>query len=204
MGEKLKKTWNDPVWSKVIATGIWAAIVGSVALVVRIVWGSGSKFLGFAVPLWLVVFICAGAFIVSVLILSTFLRATYGFSPQLKLINVSVSDPDPNQTLSFPIKCYFTFRNDSQGCIEVSVSDFESEAVILKGLGIAVFQVQLNQKWLPADHGVDRVSVLPGQLFRGWVAPDESKFDSQHVRGLLGKLGTLRLLVNGKALSFKL
>src|ERR1035441_6810200 len=106
MGDRFRKAWHDPVWSNAIGTVISAGILAAIAAVARILWGPGSKFLGYGVPLWLVLVICAGAFIVSVLILSKFLRRTYGFAPQLKLIGVDVPDPDPNQTLSYPVKCY--------------------------------------------------------------------------------------------------
>ncbi len=154
MREKLKKVWHDPVWSKVIATGIAGGIVALWA----ISSGSGSRFWGLVVPLWLVVVISVGAFIVSILILSKLLRATYGFEPQLKLMGVRVTDPNPNQALSFPVKCYFQFRNDSPGCIDVSVSDYMAQAVTLKSLPMGVLQVQYHQQWLPGDQGMPRVA----------------------------------------------
>ncbi len=200
MGEKLKKIWHDPVWSKVIA----ALILTILSLLGGTLWKSGASVFGISVPLWLVVVVAAGTFAVSVVMMSGILRSIYGFTPELNLVSEIIPDPDPNQAWTFPLKCFVQFRNDSRGCIDVSISDYEPQAVTLKSLGIAVLQVQLNQKWLPADHGMNRLAVLPGQLLQGWIAPDETKFNSTQVRNLKGSLGTLTLLVNGKKLKYKL
>jgi len=65
--------------------------------------------------------------------------------------------------------------------------------------------LQIKQReWFPKDHGVDRVAVYPGQLFQAWVGVDESKFKDDQVRSLIGRIGTLVFLVNGKELPFEL
>jgi hypothetical protein len=200
MTEKDRRIWNDPVWSKVIAGGILAGLATLGGLLTR----ATSRFFWIVVPLWGVVVVAASAFVTSVLLLRKRRRETYGFDPNLKLLGVEVPNADPNQKWTFPVKCYFKFRNDSAGCVDVKISEFEPQAIILKSQAIAVLQVQFHQEWLPADHGMDRVSVLPGQLLQGWIAPDEAKFSSQNARDLLGKLGTLHLLVNGEVLTYQL
>lgn len=76
MKEKLRAFWHDPVWSKVIGTLIAAAILAIVATA----WdkykpGAANIFrLGFAVPLWFLIALVLGTFIVSVLIFSRRLR----------------------------------------------------------------------------------------------------------------------------------
>jgi hypothetical protein len=206
MKETFKAIWIDPVWSKVIATLVAAAILTSIAALWDKYTKSGFKLSQITVvlPLWFLIVLLVGSFIFSVLILSKVLRSKYSFAPTIKLTGVEVPDPIPNPPMSFPVKCHFTFRNDSQGCIDVAVSDFEPEAVTLKNLPIAVFQIQLNQRWLPEDHGVSRIAVLPGQLFRGWIAPDEDRFSSTQARILVGRLGTLVLSVNGRVVRQKL
>lgn len=198
--EKFDRVWHDPVWSKVIAGMILAALAATAGTFEN----RRYTFLEVAVPLWLVIVTATGTFVFSTLLLSKILRAAYGFAPQPKFIGVDVPDPNPDQKLTFPVKCYFTFRNDSHGCIDVAVSDFQPEAVVTKNIAVAVLQVQMNQNWLPWDHGMDRVAVLPGKLFRGWVPADDSRFTAAQVRNLRGKLGTLTLTVNGKQLNFKL
>jgi len=59
-------------------------------------------------------------------------------------------------------------------------------------------------EWCPEDQGVDRIAVLPGQLFRAWVGPDESKFSQEQVTKLRGQLGTLVFLIDGAALNIDL
>ena len=74
----------------------------------------------------------------------------------------------------------------------------------MKTIPSAVLQVQLGTQWLPSDHGVQEVAVLPGQLFKGWIAPDDALYTAAQVRGHLGRLGTLVLKVNGELLEFEL
>ena len=60
------------------------------------------------------------------------------------------------------------------------------------------------QQWLPADHGVPQVAVLPGQLFKGWIAPDETQYTAAQVRSHFGNLGKLTLKINGELMDFEL
>jgi hypothetical protein len=113
---------------------------------------------------------------------------------------VDVDIPRQNNSLTFPLKCNVTLRNASVESADVRLIRHIGQTVTPKQFVSDVLQVKLRE-WCPAQHGVDRVSVLPDQLFRAWVGLDETKFSEGQVKGLLGRIGTLCFLVNGKTVS---
>lgn len=203
-----KKVWTDPVWSKVIA-GIILGILGVVAGIISKNWDAARKYLSYPIGAWLVVVFCAIAFVVGILVLRRVISGKdeggpYRFTSQLKCMSVSVSDPNPELNLIFPLKVFWTFRNDSIGCIDVSFDDYKPLNVTCQSLPMAVLQIQMNQKWLPSDFGVSEIAVRPRQLFKGWIPVDPSLYSATQVRGHIGKLGTIVLKVNGQLQQFDL
>ena len=93
-------------------------------------------------------------------------------------------------------------QNTSTECADVRVSEYRPRTVTLKQFVLDVLQVQLRE-WCPRD-GVDRVAVLPQQLFRAWIGIDERKFNEERVRALRGQIGTLVLSIDGQAISVAL
>jgi hypothetical protein len=112
----------------------------------------------------------------------------------IKVIDTVVFDPDPKKTLVFPLKCYVEMRNESPVSIEVSLSDFEKQSVELKRFVTGVLQVNFNSAWYPSPDGVDRIAVLPRQMFRAWVGIDESKFTAEQVRRLKWQIGEAKFI----------
>jgi hypothetical protein len=43
--------------------------------------------------------------------------------------------------------------------------------------------VLVPQQWLPSDHGMSEIAVLPSQTFKGGVPVDEKKYTAAQVRG---------------------
>jgi len=67
-----------------------------------------------------------------------------------------------------------------------------------------VLQLDFHGRWFPQPDGVDRIAVLPQQLFRAWVGIDETKFKQDQVNQLRGRIGTLALMVDGKPVDIDL
>jgi hypothetical protein len=121
----------------------------------------------------------------------------------IKVVEVTIPSQDPTLKLTYPLKCYVELRNDSTECADVRVSEYKQQTVTLKKFTPDVLQVKLRE-WYPQRDGIDRVAVLPGQLFRAWVGVDEAKFNENQIRGLRGKIGTLVFSVNGKPVNVPL
>jgi hypothetical protein len=195
MSKWFRKIWNDPVWSKVIAGLILAA--GGALWASRTSWGTTLKT---PLPLWIVIIVGAATFSLAVMLM--FFR-TYQFEPQIEVIDVSVTEVNRPMPLTFPLKCHVQFRNESDGCVDVRTSDYEPNTVTLKRFTLNVLQIDL-EGWVPEPYATDRIAVLPGQTFRAWIGIDETKFSPASVKDLRGRMGTLRLIVNGKRLAFQL
>jgi len=75
--------------------------------------------------------------------------------------------------------------------------EYRPGTVTLKSFRLDVLQLQART-WLPIDHGLERVAVLPGQLFQAWIGVDEGKFSAGLVNEQRGRIGTLVFSVNGK------
>ncbi|HWZ98000.1 MAG TPA: hypothetical protein VN025_09580 [Candidatus Dormibacteraeota bacterium] len=123
-------------------------------------------------------------------------------TPKITMVDVLASD-SVTPGLAYPVKCYTTFRNDSEAAVEVKLSEYKHAAVDMKKFVPDVLQIKFRD-WLPADHGVDRVGVYPGQLFRAWIGVNEKNFQAQSVNNLRGKIGTIVLLINNSPQSFDL
>lgn len=121
--------------------------------------------------------------------------------PTLTKTNVRLSD-QPGKM--YPLKYYVEFRNDLTKCVEVSLSEYRSNKVGLKRFVPNTIQLSLNGSWLPADVGVDRIALLPGQICRAWIGIDETKFNAVQVTALEGSLGVLIVKVNKKAFAVQL
>jgi hypothetical protein len=117
--------------------------------------------------------------------------------PNITVLDISIPPPDESKTLTYPLKCYVTLRNDSAACADVRISNFKPGAVLHKKFVTDVVQLKLRE-WSPSDHGLERVAVLPGQQFRAWIGVDEDQFNPEKVRSLQGRIGTLFFVVNGK------
>jgi hypothetical protein len=123
--------------------------------------------------------------------------------PIIDLVNVRITNSDPGvPRLKYPLKCYVTLRNKSSECIDVSLSNYLPGNVTLKDFSSDVLQLRFKGWW--PQPGVERISVLPGQLFRAWVGPNERKFNEEQVNSLRGRIGTLVFSINGKPLSIDL
>jgi hypothetical protein len=191
-----KKIWSDPVFSKVIAQGIIYLIIVLVGLgwvgTLRDWWTSGFWWsVGFA--LLGGIGGIAGGFVF-------FSHQQYRPEPNIRVVDVIIPEQNPALRLNFPLKCYVTMQNNSTECADVRVSEFRERTVTLKQFLLDVLQVRLHE-WYPAIDGVDRVAVLPQQLFRAWIGIDESKFTEDRVRALRGQIGTLVLSVDGKLIT---
>lgn len=180
MLEVLAKLWDDPVWSKVIAAGV-VALIGSFFAWVGVVFNLWTAGLRYVIRL---------------------LDKKYRPVPDIKVVDIIIPDLNPTLKLSFPLKCYVTMQNTSTECADVRVSEYRPRTVTLKQFVLDVLQVQLRE-WCPRD-GVDRVAVLPQQLFRAWIGIDERKFNEERVRALRGQIGTLVLSIDGQAISVEL
>jgi hypothetical protein len=114
--------------------------------------------------------------------------------PRITKTNTDVVE---DKAWGYPLKCYVEMRNDSTECVDIRISNFTPSTVTLKKFKIDVLQVKLRE-WCPTGDGVDHVAVFSGQLFRAWLAPDETKFTKGQIEGLRGKIGRLVLLINGQ------
>jgi hypothetical protein len=181
MLELLARLWDDPVWSKVIAAAV-LAVIGSIFAWV------GNVFNWWAAGLQRI--IC-------------WLGMKYRPAPNIRVVDIVIPDQNPALRLTFPLKCYVTMQNNSTECADVRVSEYRPRTVTLKQFVLDVLQVQLRE-WCPRDNGVDRVAVLPHQLFRAWIGIDESRFNEERVRALRGQIGTIVLSVDGVVISVEL
>lgn len=120
--------------------------------------------------------------------------------PEPKIEIVDTDIPGQDNSFQFPLKCYVTLRNASTECADVRLTKYTPRDVIHKQFVSDVLQVKLRE-WCPAKHGVDRISVLPDQLFRAWVGLDETKSNQDKVKGSLGQIGTLVFSINGTPVS---
>jgi hypothetical protein len=193
----LKKIWHDPVWSKVIAAGIVAAVAAGAGIISLPI----GQFLLTAspVPHWLLGLLGLIAF-------SAVMLAAR--RPGVRITPVGDSEPRDDKTpttppRTYPLKVYRVMRNDSTQPIEARIFDYRPGTVTLKKFVTGVLQVQLRE-WCPDEHGLDRIPVLPGQQFRAWVGVDENKFTKDQLDRLRGQIGTLVLVVNGRRINIAL
>jgi hypothetical protein len=119
-------------------------------------------------------------------------------------LEVLATAPREGEVVMYPVKLYVTCRNDSQFPVEVCLSSYEPALVSHRQFNPGVLTILMGQKWLPLDHGVDRLAVLPGQLFKAWVGVDEKKCDAAKVNESKGRIGTIVFQVNGEAVAFDL
>jgi hypothetical protein len=120
--------------------------------------------------------------------------------PRFTTVNINIPPPDYNRTppLRYPLKCYVTMRNDSTICADVRLSTYKPIKVTVKNLPLDVLQLRFGGEWCPRPNGVDRLAVLPGQLFRAWIGIDETKFDGEQAQEHLeqGEVGTMVFTIN--------
>jgi hypothetical protein len=121
--------------------------------------------------------------------------------PHTEVVDIDI--PPQNNGRTFPLKCYVTLRNASAKCADVRLIKYLEKTVPHKRFVPDVLQVNLANKWYPTPDGVDRVSVLPDQLFRAWVGLDHSKFGEDQVKELRGRIGTLVFSINGKPVNMQ-
>lgn len=205
----LKKIWHDPVWSKVIATGI-IALFGTIWAGVHFDWWS-SLLSTYLTPVWLLFLLIALTLFSFTLFLwkqhqlGEMRKESAGpeLEPKIATIDVAVPPVDKGKSLTYPLKCHVQLRNDSSMCVDVRVSEYRPNTVTVKKFVVDVLQIKLGT-WLPNDYPVDRLAVLPGQMFRAWIAIDDTKFNESQINLLRGRIGTLVLVVNGKHVNIDL
>jgi hypothetical protein len=192
----LKKIWHD-VLSRVIA-GVIFALLATVWAAVHFDWW--PRLLNtYPIPFWMLVLIALTFFSFCFL----FSRRRPEFKPIITKIDVLAVPPDKGLTLSFPLKCYVQLRNDSVIYADVTLVEYRPGAVTLKTFVVDALQLKLRN-WAPTDHSLERIAVLPGQLFRAWVGVDDSKFNAGQVNEQRGRIGTLVFSVNGKRVDINL
>jgi hypothetical protein len=177
----IERLWDDPVWSKVIATGVIALIAGI-----------GTIFNWWRAGFWRVV---------------SLLGRTHRLEPNIAVVNVRISTPDPNgPRWTYPLKCYVTLRNASTECADVRLSDYKPHTVSLRDLPLEVLQLRFRERWWPKPDGVDRIAVLPNQSFRAWIGLDETVLSEAQANELLsrGQIGTVVFSINDKPVSIEL
>jgi hypothetical protein len=186
-----KRIWTDPVASQVIA-GIILAMLAVGRAVYR------ENFMKpYPVPLW-AIFLIAFVFVRT---WSLFVRKR---KPKISVQSVVATDPPSGVQLTYPVKLYVTCRNDSKFAIDVRMLEYKPKLVQHRQFVPGVVQILIGQAWLPSDHGVERIAVLPGQLFKAWIGVDERQCDAVKVNGLKGRIGTLVLSVNDRPIPFEL
>jgi hypothetical protein len=207
MLKTLKWIWHDPVWSKVIAVAI-VTLFGATG--VHFDWWR-RLLIPYTIPAWLLALLIALTFLSLALFLwkrhqfgeATKDRTESELESNITKIDITIPPVDKSRSLTYPLKCSVQLRNDSATCADVRISAYRPGTVTLKAFVIDVLQIKLRD-WTPSDHGVDRLAVLPGQLFRAWIGVDDSKFTADQLNLLRGKIGTLVLLVNGKQVNIDL
>jgi|HubBroStandDraft_5_1064220.scaffolds.fasta_scaffold03954_6 hypothetical protein len=195
----VKGIWKDPVGAAVIAGIVLAAFTWG--------WGklpsSNPEFIthSIAIPLWLIIIAVSGLLGALWKLLSqheTTLRETYNFESKLTLISMTVTLSPPAEKRTYPLKCSVFLRNESKGCIDVLLLRYEQEKVPMKIFRQGVLQIEVSTGWVPTDHGVDRIAVLPDENVRAWIPIDENKYTTDEINGARGQIGTLVFKVNGK------
>jgi hypothetical protein len=194
--------WTDPVGSKLIAVALASIATG--------IWGklstdAGPRFVGSheQVAYWTIV-VLATTTVLGVGGLARISRARAvvatvpsAAQPRISLVTASVTQANPADQRTYPVKIRAEFRNDSQSCIDVSIAGFTAGAVTLEKLVTSVLQLKIESSWLPLDEA-ERIAVLPGQMFRLWLGVEKARFTSaEQVTRLLGAVGKLMLMVNG-------
>jgi hypothetical protein len=197
MWKKLQPIWHDPVWSKVIAVGI-VSLSGAVWASVHFNWW--PRLLNtYSIPAW-VLLIIALTFLGFVFLL--WKQPQFG-EAEIAKVAVNIIPVDKGKTLTYPLKCYVQLRNNSAKCADIRLLEYTPNTVTLKAFVLEALQLRMRD-WTPSDHGLDRLAVLPHQLFRVWIGVDENKFNADQLERLSGKIGTLVFLVNGKRVNIDL
>lgn len=105
---------------------------------------------------------------------------------------------------AYPLKYYLEVINDSKKCVAVRVAEYIPNTVSLQKFVPDTLQVMLAGNWLPTQHSVESVALLPHQRCRAWVGADPSRFSKADLEKLEGKIGKLILTANGKRIPFNL
>lgn len=206
----LSRTWSDPVGSKLIAGAIPLAATAIGARLSKD-WGPTFVKTHEQIAYWaLVVMLMTSLLAVGRIVWLWIgrpktVRLIPAPDPHLILLSTNVTQADLAEGLTYPIKIYAEFRNESSSCVAVSIGTYTPGTVPLEKLVTDVLQLRLGNDWLPAENAADRVAVLPGGICRAWLAVKKARFDkAEQVRPLLGTAGTLVLTVNGTNREFRL
>jgi hypothetical protein len=165
------KVWNDPVGAGLIATAI-VALISTIWASIHFGWW--KRFASSVSQAW---------------------RQSQQFSPKISLVQVNATEPD-RAGLTYPLKCYVELRNDSEGSIDVRMSNYRPNKVPAKLKLLNVLQLKFSNAWVPTVE-TDQVAALPRQLFRIWIPIDENKYTAQTVNDLRGVIGEVLFIVNG-------
>jgi hypothetical protein len=218
-----EKIWNDPVWSKVIATVIFAVVAG-----ISTRFPTVREFLvaSSVVPHWIL--LCAALLLLLVassvvppwillcatllLLLGIILVVARRSKPQttavdsavkITLINVDARDARGAETKKpFPLKVYCEMVNDSNRPVDVQIWNYISKELKVSYITRGALQLKFltGVPFVP-NPSVERVAVFSGQTFSAWIAPDEKLFNKESFerspRGT-GQMGTLVLKVDGR------
>jgi hypothetical protein len=201
----IKRLWQDPVLSKLIAQGlIWLVPIAVAVSPTFFPW-LGIQF-NWPAPLFIALALLGvlGALIGAY----TVYRNQRRLDPATTVVSITIPDPpsDRNPPLTYPLKCYVTLRNDSKECAEIRLSEYKPRTVPIKAFPLNVLQVNFGRQWYPQTDGADRVALLPSQLCRAWIGLNDELFTPELAARLLltGQVGTLIFLVNGKSVSVEL
>jgi hypothetical protein len=194
MAGALERIWKDAVGSKLIASVIQGFIVVVFIPALYLAWA----YFGGLTAILLTVGVIAIVGLVFILVWRTLNRRR----PQIE----RVGDVDVNfdEAAFFSLKCWVQLRNEAAECADVRIISYMPHSVHLKRFVPDVLQIRLGNEWYPPHAGVDRIAVLPGQLFQAWVGVDEKSFNKDQVRALRGQIGSLTFRVNDKPVNMNL
>jgi len=205
MTESLGKIRNDPVWAAV-AAGIILAILAWV-------WGkfpSNTVIVSrtFPIPLWLIIIVLSaliGTFWRLVTQREAAIQGTYHFEPKVTLVSVDADLAPPESKLTYPPKCSAFLRNDSKGCVDIMLANYQQDRIPIKAFRQGVLQIEVAPAgWVRTDYGAHRIAVFPNQNFRFWIPIDEKKYSPDEVRGARKQIGTLIFKMNRAEVQVKI
>jgi hypothetical protein len=119
----LKRIWHDPVWSKVIAAIIFAALTG----IAGIAWDPIRVFLVSTSPIpnWLTAALILLIVVLGAILFTPRQTAVARISP----VGDAIIGEDKAPGRGFPLKVYRVVRNDSNDTADISVADYKPGTV---------------------------------------------------------------------------
>lgn len=192
MADTIRQIWNDAVGSKLIAWIIQGFIVAVLIPPLYLAWNTFSSL----PAILLTVGVIAVVGLVFILVWKVRNRRTPRIEP------VGDVDVTFDEGAVFRLKCWVRLRNDAAECADVQIINYTQKRVNLTFV-TNVLQINFGNDWYPptGKPGMERIPVLPGQLFQAWVGVDEKNFNKDQVLALRGQIATLVFRVNGRRLN---